>query len=75
MILIDTGPIVAFFDKDDRFHSVCTDILKEQGGGHRLHRGHMAAHPRSPDTEPADIGADVKDPVIRQDIIEPVLGY
>ena len=29
MILIDTGPIVAFFDKDDRFHAVCTDILKE----------------------------------------------
>ena len=28
MILIDTGPIVAFFDKDDRFHTVCTDILK-----------------------------------------------
>ena len=28
MILIDTGPIVAFFDKDDRFHAVCTDILK-----------------------------------------------
>jgi hypothetical protein len=29
VILIDTGPIVAFFDKDDRFHAVCTDILKE----------------------------------------------
>ena len=28
MILIDTGPIVAFFDRDDRFHAVCTDILK-----------------------------------------------
>lgn len=29
MILIDTGPIVALFDKDDRYHSVCVEILKE----------------------------------------------
>lgn len=29
MILIDTGPIVALFDKDDRRHSLCLDILKE----------------------------------------------
>ena len=29
MILIDTGPIVAFFDKDDRHHSVCVELLKE----------------------------------------------
>ena len=29
MILIDTGPIVAFFDKDDRYHAVCIDLLKE----------------------------------------------
>lgn len=29
MILIDTGPIVAFFDKDDRYHSLCIEILKE----------------------------------------------
>lgn len=28
MILIDTGPIVAFFDKDDRCHSLCVEILK-----------------------------------------------
>jgi hypothetical protein len=29
LILIDTGPIVAFFDKDDRYHSLCIEILKE----------------------------------------------
>ena len=29
MILIDTGPIVAFFDKDDRHHTSCVEILKE----------------------------------------------
>jgi len=29
LILIDTGPIVAFFDKDDRYHALCIDILKE----------------------------------------------
>lgn len=29
MILIDTGPIVAFFDRDDRYHSLCVEILKE----------------------------------------------
>ncbi len=29
MILIDTGPIVAFFDKDDRNHALCVEILKE----------------------------------------------
>ena len=29
MILIDTGPIVAFFDKDDRYHGLCVEILKE----------------------------------------------
>lgn len=29
MILIDTGPIVAFFDKDDRYHSLCIEFLKE----------------------------------------------
>lgn len=28
MILIDTGPIVALFDKDDRYHSLCLDVLK-----------------------------------------------
>ena len=28
MILIDTGPIVALFDQDDRRHSLCLDILK-----------------------------------------------
>ena len=32
MILIDTGPIVAFFDKDDRYHALCIDILKEMSG-------------------------------------------
>ena len=29
MILIDTGPIVALFDKDDRYHVLCVEILKE----------------------------------------------
>ena len=29
MILIDTGPIVALFDKDDRYHAACVDILKK----------------------------------------------
>lgn len=29
MILIDTGPIVAFFDKDDRYHALCIEILKD----------------------------------------------
>ena len=29
MILIDTGPIVALFDKDDRYHTQCLEILKE----------------------------------------------
>ena len=29
MILIDTGPIVALFDKDDRHHSLCIEILRE----------------------------------------------
>jgi hypothetical protein len=29
LILIDTGPIVALFDKDDRYHALCTEILKE----------------------------------------------
>ena len=29
MILIDTGPVVALFDKDDRYHALCLEILKE----------------------------------------------
>ena len=29
MILIDKGPIVALFDKDDRYHALCVQILKE----------------------------------------------
>jgi len=28
MILIDTGPLVAFFDASDRYHDFCIDILK-----------------------------------------------
>lgn len=28
MIIIDTGPIVALFDKDDQYHQVCVEILK-----------------------------------------------
>ena len=29
MTLIDTGPLVAFFDKDDRYHRLCVEVLKE----------------------------------------------
>jgi predicted nucleic acid-binding protein len=29
MILLDTGPIVAFFDKDDRYHALCLETLKK----------------------------------------------
>jgi predicted nucleic acid-binding protein len=29
LILIDTGPIVAFLDKDDRHHGLCLEILKD----------------------------------------------
>jgi len=28
MILIDTGPLVAFFDASDNYHRTCLDILK-----------------------------------------------
>lgn len=28
MIIIDTGPMVAFFDKDDQYHQLCVEILK-----------------------------------------------
>lgn len=28
MIIIDTGPIVALFDKDDQYHQLCIEILK-----------------------------------------------
>jgi len=28
LTLIDTGPLVAFFDKDDRYHSLCVEVLK-----------------------------------------------
>ena len=28
MMLIDTGPIVAFFDTSDAYHSVCIEALK-----------------------------------------------
>ncbi len=29
MILLDTGPIVALFDKDDRYHILCLETLKK----------------------------------------------
>jgi hypothetical protein len=35
----------------------------------------MTGNFRSPYTEPADIGADIKDPVFRPEIIEAVLGH
>ncbi len=28
MILLDTGPIVAFFDSSDGYHEICVDLLK-----------------------------------------------
>ncbi len=28
MIIIDTGPIIAIFDKDDQYHQRCIEILK-----------------------------------------------
>lgn len=28
MILLDTGPIVAFFDASDDYHKICLDLLK-----------------------------------------------
>ena len=28
MILLDTGPVVALFDKDDRYHALCLETLK-----------------------------------------------
>ena len=32
MILMDTGPLVAFFDRSDAWHHNCLDILKEVKG-------------------------------------------
>lgn len=29
MIAVDTGPLVALFDKDDNYHQTCISILKE----------------------------------------------
>lgn len=29
MIIIDTGPIAAIFDKDDNYHEICVEILKK----------------------------------------------
>jgi len=28
MILLDTGPVVALFDKDDQYHALCLETLK-----------------------------------------------
>lgn len=28
MIILDTGPLVAFFDRDDCYHNLCLEILK-----------------------------------------------
>ena len=32
MILMDTGPLVAFFDASDHYHRTCLDILKDLDG-------------------------------------------
>ena len=32
MTLIDTGPLVAFFDASDNYHRTCLDILKDLDG-------------------------------------------
>jgi uncharacterized protein len=32
MILMDTGPLVAFFDASDNYHRTCLDILKDLDG-------------------------------------------
>ena len=29
MILLDTGPVVALFDKDDQYHALCLETLKK----------------------------------------------
>ncbi|MGO9566374.1 MAG: type II toxin-antitoxin system VapC family toxin [Desulfomonilaceae bacterium] len=29
MILVDTGPLVAFFDASDNYHQICLDVLKQ----------------------------------------------
>jgi predicted nucleic acid-binding protein len=31
LIFVDTGPIVALFDKDDRHHGLCVETLKDIG--------------------------------------------
>jgi predicted nucleic acid-binding protein len=28
MILLDTGPVVAFFDRDDQYHTLCLETLR-----------------------------------------------
>lgn len=33
MILIDTGPIVALLDRDDRYHTLCAEVLRGMRGG------------------------------------------
>jgi hypothetical protein len=51
------------------------DIFTERMRGHRFYCGDMPAFFCSTDTEPANIGADVKNAILLPYIIEPVLGY
>ena len=59
----------------DHLHGnpVCSDILPKRVYGYRLHGSDPGGYFCSPDREPADIGADVKDPVARPEVIEAVL--
>ena len=37
MIILDTGPIVAFFDASDHYHDACIELLKTVNESHIHH--------------------------------------